>query len=101
MKQTVPDKFESFIQQYLIKALDWTQKKSIDISKVGNVSNILKYADGTQSKEEFCVRLIYSFGYSLEPIYQNDFATKVGFFGLSLSIDEKQITFFLFFFFFS
>lgn len=77
IKQTNPDVYGSLIQQYVVKAFDWLQKKSIEISKIGNICNILTYTNGVRLKEDFCVRLIYCLGYALEPTHQNEFATKV------------------------
>lgn len=71
--------YEAFIQQYVVKAIDWLQKKSIEISKIGHICNILKYTNGVQRKEEFCVRLIYCLGFALESEHQNEIATKVRF----------------------
>lgn len=77
IKQSNPDVYGSLIQQYVVKAFDWLQKKSIEISKIGNICNILSYTNGVRLKEEFCVRLIYCLGYALESMHQNEFATKV------------------------
>lgn len=79
IKQSDPDIYGSLIQQHVVKAFDWLQKKSIEISKIGNICNILKYTCGVRLKEEFCVRLIYCLGFALEPLQQNEFATKVRF----------------------
>lgn len=77
MLQSKPDISGSLIQQYIVKSFDWLQKKSIEISKIGSICNILSYTNDVQLKEDFCVRVIYSLGYALEPTYQNEFATKV------------------------
>lgn len=76
-KQSNPDVYGSLIQQYVVKAFDWLQKKSIEISKIGNICNILTYTNGVRVKEEFCVRLIYCLSYALEPMHQSELATKV------------------------
>lgn len=78
-KQSDPTNYGSFVQQCIVKAFDWLQTKSIELSKIGNICNILAYTNGTRSKEEFCVRLIYCLGYALEAIHQNEIATKVRF----------------------
>lgn len=61
----------------MLKAFDWLQTKSIELSKIGNICNILAYTNGTRAKEEICVRLIYCLGFALESIHQNEIATKV------------------------
>lgn len=76
-KQSDPTNYGSFVQQCIVKAFDWLQTKSIELSKIGNICNILAFANGTRSKEEFCVRLIYCLGFALESIHQNEIATKV------------------------
>lgn len=76
-KQSDPTNYGSFVQQCIVKAFDWLQTKSIELSKIGNICNILAYTNSIRSKEEFCVRLIYCLGYALEAIYQNEIATKV------------------------
>lgn len=76
-KQTDSNTFEALIQQYVVKALDWFQKKSIEISKIGSISNILRYTNGIRSKEEFCVRLIYCLGFSLTATHQDALTTQV------------------------
>lgn len=77
LKQSLPDVFETFTHQYLNKATDWLRKKTIEPFNVGNIENVLRYTSGVNTKEEFSVRLIYSFGYALNESYQNDFASKV------------------------
>lgn len=76
-KQPSPDAFATLVRQYLAKALDWAEKKSIDLPKIGVISNALKYTNGVVNKTEFCVRLIYCFGYGLNESQQNEFAAKV------------------------
>lgn len=75
-QQSNPNVYASLIQ-HVVKAFDWLQKKSIEISRIGSICNILNYTNGAHLKEEFCVRVIYCLGYALEPIHQNEFATKV------------------------
>lgn len=82
--QSDPNNYESLIQQYVVKALDWLQKKSIEISKIGNICNILRYTNGVRLKEEFCVRLIYCLVFALEATHQNEFAQKVNLLTISL-----------------
>lgn len=65
------------MKKYLINAMEWAQNKSPDAWNNGSIQNILRYSDGVRSKNEFCVRLIYSFGFALKPEYQSDFASKV------------------------
>lgn len=77
MLQSSPDVCGSLIQQYVVKALDWLQKKSIEISRIGSICNVLHYTNDVRLKEDFCVRVIYSLGYALGPTHQNEFATKV------------------------
>lgn len=84
--QPDPDSYGSLIQQYVIKAFDWMQKKSIEISKIGNICNILKYTTGVRLKEEFCVRLIYCLSYALDATHQNELASKVRDFLVSFDI---------------
>lgn len=76
-KQSDPTNYGSFVQQCIVKAFDWLQTKSIELSKIGNICNILALTNGTHLKEEFCVRLIYCLGFALESIHQNEIATKV------------------------
>lgn len=71
------DTLESLIQQNIIKALDWLQKKSIEVSKIGSICNILNYTNGIRLKDELNVRLIYCLGFSLTPNIQNEFAIQV------------------------
>lgn len=78
-KQPSPDAFATLVKQYLAKALDWTEKKSIDLPKIGVVSNVLKYTNGVINKTDFCVRLVYCLGYALNGNQQNEFAAKVSF----------------------
>lgn len=77
VKQPDPGAFEAFVNQYVMRALDWAQKKSVNFNNVGTMTNVLKCTDGIRTKEEFCVRLIYSFGYALSAELQSEFAAKV------------------------
>lgn len=77
IKHQDSDIYNLIIKEYLVKASHWAQKKSIEFSKIQSVLNILKSTNGTESKQEFCVRLIYYFGYALNANYQNEFAIKV------------------------
>lgn len=76
-KQSDPANYGAFVQQCIVKAFDWLQTKSIELSKIGNICNILAYTNGARAKEEFCVRLIYCLGFALESTHQNEIATKV------------------------
>lgn len=76
-KQSDPANYGAFVQQCIVKAFDWLQTKSIELSKIGNICNILAYTNGARAKEEFCVRLIYCLGFALESAHQNEIATKV------------------------
>lgn len=85
MLQPDPDTYGSFVQQYVVKAFDWLQKKSIENLNIGNICNILKYTNSIRLKDEFCIRLIYCLGYALEPTHQNEFASKVHFHWICVS----------------
>lgn len=75
--QSNPDAYGILIEQYVKKAFDWLQKKSIELSTIGNICNILSYTNDVRLKEEFCVRLVYCLGFALEPKHHDAFATKV------------------------
>lgn len=77
MKQPNPELFTIFMRKFLTNAMEWATGKSLNVWTNGSIQNILRYSDGIRSKNEFCVRLIYSFGFALKPEYQDDFATKV------------------------
>lgn len=79
MKQPNPELFTIFMKKFLTNAMEWATSKSLNVWNNGSIQNILRYSDGIQSKNEFCVRLIYSFGFALTPEYQDDFAGKVSF----------------------
>lgn len=75
-QQSNPDVYTPLVQ-YVVKAFDWLQKKSIEISRIGSICNILNYTNGARMKDDFCVRVIYCLGYALDPTHQSEFATKV------------------------
>lgn len=77
MKQPNPELFTIFMKKLLTNTMDWANGKSLNIWNNGSIQNILRYCDGIQTKNEFCVRFIYSFGFALKPEYQNEFANKV------------------------
>lgn len=77
MKQPNPDIFTTYVKKYLSNAMEWTKNNSPNAWNNGCIQNILRYIDGIRTKNELCVRLIYSFGFALKPEYQSDFASNV------------------------
>lgn len=71
------DTLGTFATEYMPKSLSWIHSKTKTPHMSGFVTNVLKNLTGSSTKEEFCVRLVYSVGFTLPPELQSDFANKV------------------------
>lgn len=74
---SLAEPMQTHIRSLLDKALKWAEIKSIPVHCVGVVKNALKCCKNIANKDEICIALIHCFGFSLEPVYQNEFAELV------------------------
>lgn len=76
-KQSNIDTIETFSKQFISKAISWVQSKNKELPSNGLIKNVLQNLSGTANKEEFCVRMVYGFGYALSLELQSEFAAKI------------------------